>query len=192
MSRKWSSHFWGKVHVFSTFFNNKSKSCSLTHAKCLFMCCFSCQPQKKSPFLLVLTWFLILGKIQDGGQGGDHCWWCQRPPAVPPPIKYTSSSRGDQRLSTKIISEYCYIPKTLGGVGGGDGGGMNLHVHLRVNIVVGSGSGSTCIYINTYFPTCAQCSKVFRCLRTDVSKQFKNNPASCTNNAKLILKSSKI
>ena len=49
---------------------------------------------------------------------------------------------------------------------------------ININKVVGSGSGSTCIYINTYFPTCAQCSKVVRCLRTDVSKQFKNNPAS--------------
>ena len=63
---------------------------------------------------------------------------------------------------------------------------------ININIIVGSGSSSTCIYINTYFPTCAQCSKVVRCLRTDVSKQFKNNPASYTNNAKLILKSSKI
>ena len=49
---------------------------------------------------------------------------------------------------------------------------------ININIIVGSGSGSTCIYINTYFLTCAQCSEVVRCLRTDVSKQFKNNPAS--------------
>ena len=28
-----------------------------------------------------------LGKIQDG----DHCWLRHRPPAAPPPIKYTSS-----------------------------------------------------------------------------------------------------
>ena len=49
---------------------------------------------------------------------------------------------------------------------------------INVNKVVGSGSSRICIYINTYFPTCAQCSKVVRCLRTDVSKQFKNNPAS--------------
>ena len=49
---------------------------------------------------------------------------------------------------------------------------------ININKVVGSGSSSTCIYMNMYFPTCAQCSKVVRCLRTDVSKQFKNNPAS--------------
>ena len=49
---------------------------------------------------------------------------------------------------------------------------------ININKVVGSGSSSTWIYINTYFPTCAQCSKVVRCLRTDVSKQFKNNPPS--------------
>ena len=29
---------------------------------------------KKLPFLAVLTWFLILGKIQDGGQDGNYCW----------------------------------------------------------------------------------------------------------------------
>ena len=51
---------------------------------------------------------------------------------------------------------------------------------INVNKVVGSGRSRICtgIYINTSFPTCAQCSKVVRCLRTDVSKQFKNNPAS--------------
>ena len=29
---------------------------------------------KNFPFLALLTWFLILGKIQDVGQDGDHCW----------------------------------------------------------------------------------------------------------------------
>ena len=53
-----------------------------------------------------------------------------------------------------------------------------ITIIININKVVGSGSSSACIYINTYFPTCAQCSKVVRCLRTDVSKQFKNNPAS--------------
>ena len=39
------------------------------------------------------------------------------PPAVPPPIKYTSSHREDQRLSSegKIVSKYCNMSKTLGG-----------------------------------------------------------------------------
>ena len=45
------------------------------------------QHKKYFQFLAVLTWFLILGIIQDG----DHCWWRDRPPAAPPPIKYTSS-----------------------------------------------------------------------------------------------------
>ena len=73
---------------------------------------------KKLPFLAVLTWFLILGKIQDGGQDGDHCWWRHRPPAVPPPIKYTSSCLEDQRFSTKgkIVLKYCDIKKLRGGV----------------------------------------------------------------------------
>ena len=91
ISSRWSSHFWVKVHVFSTFFNNKSKSCGWNHAKCLSVIF------QKSPFLAVLTWFLILGKIQEG----DHCWWRSRHPAAPLPIKYTLSCQGDQRLSTE-------------------------------------------------------------------------------------------
>ena len=135
ISSRWSSHFWMKMHVFSTSFNNKSND-----AKCLFMCYFTCQAQKL-PFLAVLTWFLILGKIQDG----DHCWWCHRPPAVPPPIKYTSSCWADQRLSTegKIASKYCNISKPLGRGSINNppppppnhGGGMNLHVCPRFNSV---------------------------------------------------------
>ena len=45
---------------------------------------------KQLPFLVVLTWFLILCNIQDGGKDGDQCWWRNRPPAAPPFIKYTS------------------------------------------------------------------------------------------------------
>ena len=91
ISRKWLGHFSVKVQFFSTFFNNKSKSCGLNHAKCLFMCYFSSEAQKVAIF-----WgcnrFLILSKIQDGGQSGDHCWWRHRHPAAPPPIKYTFRS----------------------------------------------------------------------------------------------------
>ena len=97
ISSRWSSHFCVKMHVFSTFVNNKSKACGW-------------------PFIAILTWVLILGKIQDGSQGGYHFCWRHRPPVAPPPIKYTSSCRGDQRLSTKgkIVSKYCNILKTLG------------------------------------------------------------------------------
>ena len=38
---------------------------------------------RKLSFIAVLTWFLILGEIQDG----DHCWWRLRPPVAPAPIK---------------------------------------------------------------------------------------------------------
>ena len=56
------------------------------------------------PFLAVLTWFIILGKIKDG----DHCWWRHIFPAAPPPIKYTTSCYKDQRLFTKgkIVLKY--------------------------------------------------------------------------------------
>ena len=102
---------------------------------------------KKLPFFTVLTWFLILSKIQDLGQDGDHCWR-HSPLAAPPPIKYTSPCYDGQRLSTesKIVSKYCNILKTLGRGSiqppppppsslyhGGGSGGMNLRVRLRVN-----------------------------------------------------------
>ena len=78
-----------------------------------YLCVIFHVKQKKSPFLVVLPWFLNLGEIQDG----DHCWWRHRPPAAPPLIKYSFSCREDQRLSTegKIVSEYSNIPKPLGG-----------------------------------------------------------------------------
>ena len=49
--------------------------------------CYRTAKNKKLPFIAVLTSFLILGKIQDDGQDGNHCWWRHRPPAAPPPIK---------------------------------------------------------------------------------------------------------
>ena len=85
-----------------------------------YLCVILHVKHKKLPFIAILTWFVIRGKIQDGGQGGDHCWWRHRPPAASPPIKYTSScwvdqSRSPSRLSTegKIVSKYCNISKTL-------------------------------------------------------------------------------
>ena len=55
----------------------------------------------------------------------SHCFYLisnkskmviMRPPAAPPPIKYTSSCREDQRRSTegKIVSKYCNLSKTQG------------------------------------------------------------------------------
>ena len=77
-----------------------------------YLCVILDIKHKKLPFLAVLTWFLIRCKIQDGG----HCWWRHRPPGAPAPIKYNSSCREDQRLSTEveIVSKYCNILKILG------------------------------------------------------------------------------
>ena len=101
LSRRWSSHFWGKVHVFSTFFNNKSKSWCLSF-KVLIYVLFFMSYTKKLPFLSILNCFLILGKIQDG----DHCWWRHRPPAAPPSIKYTSSCAFLRWLDTVFKGQY--------------------------------------------------------------------------------------
>ena len=98
---------------------------------------FSSRAQKKISISRGLTWFLILGKIQDGGQDGDYCWWRHRPPAAPLPIKYISSCREDQRLSTngKIVSKYCNTSKTLGG-----GEGLSIPSRTTVGVWI-------CIYV---------------------------------------------
>ena len=44
---------------------------------------------KKSPFLAVLTWFLIRGKIQNATMDGD----VTGPSAAPPHMKYSSICR---------------------------------------------------------------------------------------------------
>ena len=73
---------------------------------------YSYVKQKKLRSLAVLTWFIILGKIQDG----NYCWWRHGSPAAPPSIKYTLSCWEDPRLSTegKIVSKYCNISKPPG------------------------------------------------------------------------------
>ena len=96
ISSRWSSHFWVKMHAFSTFYNNKCRTRGWNDTKCLFVCYFTRQAQK----ITILTWFLILGKIQDGGQDGNLCWWRHRPPAAPPHIKYTSSFWWYQRQNS--------------------------------------------------------------------------------------------
>ena len=65
-----------------------------------YLCVILCVKHKKISFFVVLTWFLIHGKIQNSGQDGDHCWWRHRSPVAPPPIKYTWSCWEDQKLST--------------------------------------------------------------------------------------------
>ena len=96
------------------------------------LCVIFLLKHKKSPFLAVLAWFLILDKIQDG----DHCWRRHRPLAASPPTKYTLSCRGDQRLSTKGLKSFeilQHIKNSKGWERGPiHGGGMNLHVRPRV------------------------------------------------------------
>ena len=104
ISSRWSSLFWVKIDVFQLFSTIKVKLvyeiiqspslCFILHGK----------HKSKLPFIAILTWFLILDKMQVGGKDGDHCWWPHRPPAAPPPTE------------GKIVSKYCKISKTLGRV----------------------------------------------------------------------------
>ena len=79
-----------KIHVFQLLPTIKVNIVAkIMQSVCL--CVIFHVKHKKLPSLAVLTWFLILGKIQDCRQDGDLCWWRYKFPAAPPPIKYTSS-----------------------------------------------------------------------------------------------------
>lgn len=84
------------------FFNYKSKASRWDKSNtCL--CVILHVKHKQLPIFSVLTWFIILGEIQDGGLDGKHVWWHYRPPAAPTPMKYTSSCGEDERLFTEGI-----------------------------------------------------------------------------------------
>ena len=101
---------------------------------------------KKLPFFTVLTWFLILSKIQDLGQDGDHCWR-HSPLAAPRTHKiYLTLLRRSKAFHWKqnrfkILQHIKNFgegfhptpppPPSL--YHGGGSGGMNLRVRLRVN-----------------------------------------------------------
>ena len=99
ISSRCSSHFWVKIHVFSTSLNNKSKACRWKDASA-YLCVFYMFSTQEFPVIAVFTWFLILGKIQDRGQDCDHCWWRHRSPAAPSPIKHTSSCWENWKIKT--------------------------------------------------------------------------------------------
>ena len=135
--KRWSSHFWVKVHVLTPVLKVNLVAKIMQSA---YLCVIFHLNSKKSPFLAVLiTWFLILGKIQDD----DHCWWRHWPPAAPLPLKYTSSCREAQRLSTngKQFRNTATYQKLSGGGGvhplpivpRGGGEGINSPVRPRVN-----------------------------------------------------------
>ena len=68
ISSRWSSQVLVKIHVFfKVKLVDKMKQstylCVILHVK-----------HKKLPIFTLFTCFLVLGKIQDGGQDGDHVW----------------------------------------------------------------------------------------------------------------------
>ena len=96
ISSRWSSHFWVKMHVFQLLSGTKEKLLDKI-MQSNYLCVVSLVKRKKLLIVTVFTCFLVLEKIQDG----DQIWWRHRPPAVPPRIKYTSSYRECQKLSTE-------------------------------------------------------------------------------------------
>ena len=60
-----------RTYIFGRKYIIKVNLVAKYHAKCV--CVIFLVKLKKLPFLAVLAWFLILGKIQDGSQGGDNC-----------------------------------------------------------------------------------------------------------------------
>ena len=102
--------------MFFNFFQQNLKSCEVLIYVLFFM-----SSTKKFLFLAILTWFLILGIIQDAAKKATIVGDVTGLYYLPWPIKYTSSCWEDQRLSTEgqIVSKYCNISKTRGGGGVG-------------------------------------------------------------------------
>ena len=76
---------------------------------------FTCQEQEKIHFLAFLAWFLVFGKIQDGGLDDNHVWWHYRPAARPPPMSIPHLvERRSKAFHRKpnCFEIYCSILKT--------------------------------------------------------------------------------
>ena len=77
------ANFWWKFMFFQLLSTIKANPVAKI-IQTVYLCVIFHVKHQKLSFIAVLTWFPILGKIQDGGQNGDHCWWRHRPPAAPP------------------------------------------------------------------------------------------------------------
>ena len=98
--------------------------------------------------------FYLAEKIQDG----DYVWWRHRPPAAPPTMKYTSSWREAQRLSTEGKNSkegFHQPPSTLQHVWA-----MSLSVRPRVH---------TTFQKNTYYAFRTNCKPLLICLKAGTS-----------------------
>ena len=60
ISRRWSSHFWVKINVFSPFLTREENTV-VKIMQSVHLCVVFHLKHKKTPFLAVLTWFQILG-----------------------------------------------------------------------------------------------------------------------------------
>ena len=62
ISVRWSSHFWVKMHVFSTSFNNKSTKLVDEMMQSAYLWLILHVKHKNKTFIAVLTWLIILVK----------------------------------------------------------------------------------------------------------------------------------
>ena len=154
ISSRWSSHFWVKMHVFQLLSGTKEKLLDKI-MQSNYLCVVLLVKRKKLLIVTVFTCFLVLEKIQDG----DQIWWRHRPPAVPPRVKYTSSYREGQKLSTEGKIEMgggeLHQPQPLPSALLFHGEGMTLRVRRRVKPHITAngekfGMGLLIIKINCY------------------------------------------
>ena len=142
ISNRWSSQLKGKYLLFQLLSTIKVNLVAKI-MQSAYLCIIFHVKHKKLPFLAVLTWFPILGKIQDV----HHCWWLVKK------IKLRPSTKG------KIVSKYCSISKTPSPPPPPaplyHGGGMNLRVRSRVSNFIGVRWWlNHWTYLLTYYPLC--------------------------------------
>ena len=73
ISSSWRSQFWVKIHVFQFLSTIKANLVAKIMQSSYLFVIFRVK-HKILAFLAVSSSFVILGKIQDGGQDGDYCW----------------------------------------------------------------------------------------------------------------------
>ena len=133
ISSRWSSHFERKCMFFFQLFSTIKVNLVAKIMQSAYLCIII--HVKQLPSLAVLTRFLILGKIQDGGQDGGHWWWRHRPPAAKLYLILLRRSKAFQwrqnRFETlqhiKNSGERFHLPSSCTLVGG-----MILRVRPRV------------------------------------------------------------
>ena len=140
ISNRWSSQLKGKYLLFQLLSTIKVNLVAKI-MQSAYLCIMFHVKHKKLPFLAVLTWFPILGKIQDV----HHCWWLEKIKGLPLKVNRFKIL---QHIKNSFLPPPPPAPLY-------HGGGMNLRVRSRVSNFIGVRWWfNHWTYLLTYYPLC--------------------------------------